>query len=139
LPTANNNNIYNVKKIHEPLIDILKKFTNDDIKIIIKNNNYHNDKLLKLKDNLIFFKSFLPTEKQNSFDLGTEKKSKDFLSTEIMYNHEKEEYCYIDLYNDDHCVIIDTDIKIKNYNNILNFIEPKKLYIYNPYNGNIYY
>jgi hypothetical protein len=141
-PTATtNNNIHTMKKIHEPLIDILKEFTIHDIKIIIKNNNYHTDKLLKLKDNLIFLKNFLSTEKQkqNSFDLGTEKKSKNFLSTEIMYNHEKEEYCYIDLYNDDYCVIIDTDIKIKNYNNILNFIEPKKLYIYNPYNGNIYY
>lgn len=145
-PTTNNNKIYSVKKIHEPLIDILKESTNDNIKIIIKNiisnnNNNHTDKLLKLKDNLIFFNKFLSTEKQNSlsFDLGTEKKSKNFLSTEIMYNHEKEEYCYIDLYNDEHCVIIDIDTKIKNYNNILNFIEPKKLYIYNPYNGNIYY
>ena len=118
LPTSNNK-IYTVKKIHEPLIDILKEFTNDDIKIIIKNNNYYTDKLLKLKNNLIFFKNFLPTE--------------------IMYNHKKEEYCYIDLYNDEYCVIIDVDTKIKNYNNILNFIEPKRLYIYNPYNGNIYY
>lgn len=55
----------------------------------------------------------------------------------IAWNHEREEYCYIDMYNDDYCIINDNNYN--NYEDILKVIKPRKLCIYDQSQKKLYY
>jgi hypothetical protein len=57
--------------------------------------------------------------------------------TTMTWNHLLKSYCYINMYNDEYCILFDN--KVSDYFDILELIKPLKLCIYNVMNDKIYY
>ena len=118
---------FNIIQLHDP---INGNHSMNDIKIAIKyllSMNLMYKEYIDKIDIIKYFENY-KTEIRRFFS--------DYNITELVYDHRYQKYYYLNLYNENNIVIIDI---CKNFDKLLSMIGNRKIYIYNPIEGKIYY